>query len=846
MQAMARLTLIGLIILAVAVLSAAFPVSGSAQKQTAEAPPDTAPAPPPIQPIAASDVPKKAEETSAKLRDIRSNAKPDPGVSSIAEDFPDLELEIDEALASVDSLDIIRAPTVQLSEELQIWQRRRIRLNDWQSTVRRRSQSLEESRQETRKLQQVWLKTGEASVEGETPEAITVRIARVLADIDTVYAVIGAQLDTVLTLQDRLSQQLIVVDESIQTLHEAESRVQLMILTADAPPIWKEIFAPADTATIAHQAQAAWRNNLAMLDDYIRRYSSRFWDQLIALVLVLAALIALAWRSRRWPTDDEDLKRAVSVVRRPVASALLITLSFSFWFHPQAPSSLGELFQLLILLPLIRLIPVLARPENRRPLYVIAIVFGLDQILNLAAERSLLQRLLQIGMAGVALAALGWLLRRGASGTGGRIVVLLARIGFILIAISLLGNVFGFVSLANYLLRATLTSGYLGLIVIAAYLVLQSLFAGILQTNTARNLRMIRLRAPLVKQKIFLLLRLFFIGLWIWAVLRQYGIWDETSGGLSRGLGREWTIGSMSISIGDILAFFFAIWLAVQVSKLVQFVLGEDVLPRMKLPRGVPSAITRVSGILIVGFGFVLACAAAGIDLNQFTLLAGALGVGVGFGMQNIVNNFISGMILIFERPISSGDLVQFGTMWGTVQRIGFRSSTIRTFSGADVIVPNGNLISQEVTNWSRSDQLRRVEIKVGLAYGTNPDRVIEVLEGVADAHRDIFKEPKPYVVFHGFGDSSLNFELRAWTRLDDWLRVSTETTVKVNNALNEAGLEIPFPQRDLHLRSVDPEVRNTMAGGKPEPTVDRSPEQATTEPPSPRRRMEGQELDPD
>ncbi len=173
------------------------------------------------------------------------------------------------------------------------------------------------------------------------------------------------------------------------------------------------------------------------------------------------------------------------------------------------------------------------------------------------------------------------------------------------------------------------------------------------------------------------------------------------------------------------------------------------------------------------------------------------------------MNNFVSGAILLFERPIRVGDWVQVEDLFGVVSTFGIRASKVRTFDGADVIVPNGDLISARVTNWTLSDRKRRVILPVGVAYGTPPRRVLELLEEVAHAHPDVLSEPAPVVLFRGFGDSALNFEIRAFTE-EDWLRVMSELAVATTEALEAAGITIPFPQRDLHLRNL-PELRDAL-----------------------------------
>jgi small-conductance mechanosensitive channel len=223
-----------------------------------------------------------------------------------------------------------------------------------------------------------------------------------------------------------------------------------------------------------------------------------------------------------------------------------------------------------------------------------------------------------------------------------------------------------------------------------------------------------------------------------------------------------------------------------------------------------------------------MAFAAAGVETTQFAIIAGALGVGIGFGLQNVVNNFVSGLILAFERPVQAGDAVQVGDVWGEVRRIGVRSSTVRTWSGAEVIVPNADLISNQVTNWTLSDRQRRMEIPIGVAYGTNPHQVIELATGCAKNHPQVLSSPEPRTIFTGFGESSLDFELRAWTEeFDNYLATKSDLLLAVHDALYAAGIEIPFPQRDLHLRTVDGEAASRLTGRAPPQPSGASPEDA-------------------
>ncbi|HEY6565472.1 MAG TPA: mechanosensitive ion channel domain-containing protein [Pirellulaceae bacterium] len=204
---------------------------------------------------------------------------------------------------------------------------------------------------------------------------------------------------------------------------------------------------------------------------------------------------------------------------------------------------------------------------------------------------------------------------------------------------------------------------------------------------------------------------------------------------------------------------------------------------------------------MVLAIGFVAAIALLGVDLSKITVLAGAFSVGIGFGLQSIVNNFVSGLIVLFERPIDKGDSVEIGSLRGTVQRIGIRASVVRTSQGADIIVPNSQFISEKVTNWTHGDRSMRIELPIGVDYATPPKKAIALLEETALAHPEILRDPAPKAVFVGFGDSSINFELRAWTNeFAHATQIRTDLAAAIYESAQEAGISFPFPQREVRL----------------------------------------------
>jgi small-conductance mechanosensitive channel len=362
---------------------------------------------------------------------------------------------------------------------------------------------------------------------------------------------------------------------------------------------------------------------------------------------------------------------------------------------------------------------------------------------------------------------------------------------------------FGYVMLNLVIINGILNSIYGIILLLTAALALNALIIIALQTKLLQRFNVVKFHADKIKITLSKIIRIIVVVWSILIIMKNFFVRDEIIEWLIETVGKVWEIGDLKVSIGNILLFFISIWLAVQIARLVRFLLEGDVLPRFNLARGVPGAISSITTYIIIGFGILVAMVAAGIDLSSFALLAGALGVGIGFGLQDLVRNFISGLILIFERPIQIGDAVQVDDLSGRVLKIGIRSSTVKTWEGAEVIVPNGNLISNKLINWTLSDQMRRIDIKVGVSYGTDVALVMKTLLSCAKNNEQILTSPAPYVLFNDFADSYLEFELRCWTsNYPDWIFIRSDIRVEIDKAFEKEGIIIPFPQRDLHIKS--------------------------------------------
>ncbi|GIW54643.1 MAG: mechanosensitive ion channel protein MscS [Nitrospiraceae bacterium] len=255
-----------------------------------------------------------------------------------------------------------------------------------------------------------------------------------------------------------------------------------------------------------------------------------------------------------------------------------------------------------------------------------------------------------------------------------------------------------------------------------------------------------------------------------------------------------WTLVSVVVLI------ILLLWLTKQLKNWIVLTL----LANSRIDIGVRQATGSIVRYTVIAIGLIIILQTVGIDLSTVTVLAGALGVGVGFGLQTITNNLVSGLIILFERPIKVGDRIEVENVTGNVVNISARATTVVTNDNIAIIIPNSEFISSKVTNWSYTSRDVRFHIPIGVSYREDPEVVRKVLLEVADEHPGVLKDPRPDVLFQEFGESSLNFILRVWTKeyTDRPYVLRSELNFSISRKFRERGIEIPFPQRDIHIKS--------------------------------------------
>jgi small-conductance mechanosensitive channel len=586
-------------------------------------------------------------------------------------------------------------------------------------------------------------------------------------------------------------------------------------LRTEGVPLWTDLF----------RSDKVFSRERAV--DHIRRDAERlrvFWGDhrgavaLHALFVVFVSGLFLYLRAHESRGAEDETTEAVRIFQRPYAAAfLLAAVPAHYLLYAAAPSVARGVIGITSLVAILRTTPILLPASAHAAIYAVATLFFIDRFRDLIAGMPLLERLVFTSEMIFAIVALG-LFQRPAllshfspSPRWSAMLGFAVRLGIVLLGAAIVASVIGS-EIGRVVAVGVFSASYVAMLLSVAYEVMTDVVGLAARSQRLRRLHMFEHHSELLRRRTLSLLRFVAILIWFQVTLDRFGIGESLYGAVGGLLSARLNVGMLSLSLGGVLSLAATLAVAVYTSRFVRFILNEDVLPRLRLGRGVSNAVSATVHQIILIVGFLAALAAGGVDLTQFGILAGALGVGIGFGLQNVVNNFVSGIILLFERPIQPGDTIEVGTLIGEVRRIGMRASIVRTFEGAEVIVPNASLISDQVVNWTLSDQVRRIDVNVSVAYGTDPEKVIALLREVAQNDERLMREPGPTVLFLKFGESALEFQLRSWTAdFAHWIVIRSELHVAVNRALRDAGITIPFPQTDLHLKSL-PEGAGTHA----------------------------------
>ena len=532
----------------------------------------------------------------------------------------------------------------------------------------------------------------------------------------------------------------------------------------------------------------------------------------IGVLTFLAVITLVAFLTRMSRPLVKASHRWHHFIDKPLATGVfIVSTSFVFIEAIYADISLPPNWQILLQIPMIVAAVFLAGPLfNKAPLYRTIssfLIFSLTVVMFLEAI-NLPQPLVHLCVLGSSLFCLIYSFRiffKRKEVRSKRKNITLKLFFYIFPLVVFLAGVGGYEHVAVLIFDRVLSLIVITLIV----WLMQKILSGLLELLLfSIPVPIIRQNAANIVNDIAPVLILGHAVFWFLLSLSYLAIFPTLGEALSALVSIHFSAFSHTITPKSILVVVVALYATLLISRGMKAFLTQEILPRYGVTRGVQESITRLVHYAILVIGLMVLMKLLGFKFGDIAIIGGALGVGIGFGLKEIVNNFVSGLILLFERPVKVGDIIVVGQDMGEVTALGLRATTVQTFDNAEIVIPNAELITCSVTNWTLAEKRVRVKVPIGVAYGTDISNVLKILLSCADSNPTVLTQPPPKALFLAFGDSSLNFELRAWiSDINDRMRVLSELNQDIENEFQMAGVEIPFPQRDLHLKSVGTEA---------------------------------------
>jgi len=693
-------------------------------------------------------------------------------------------------------------------------------LNGWESVVNdyiTRNTILLEAVVEREKT---WELTYKNAREQKVPFEVLGSIKIVLNDYKKIDKLIVTENNKFLLLESKINKQKITVNKIVQELTELKNSEVYDLFYLRHEPLWKTSFKSDKKNKDKNDSVESVSGNVSGMYDFIKASE----NSIILFVLIIGSIVFLMLFLKKtfekYPFNEEngDLQNSKDIVlNHNLESIIFLILVSAFYFFANVPMLFSDVLVFLVLVVSVPLVQPYMYKRFKKIVYFILLFYILDALKTYVWFSSAQYRIyLLIEALFVALVLFQFTrpyleTRKMNIGRFGLFLIRMTPVIFGLLLISVISNILGYTNLTDLTLKIGTHSGVFTLIFYAMIMILQGVSIGLVHNFFSTREVIDYSKKLALELKILQVIRVFGFFWWFLFFLGMIDLLGEFQLFFTDIFTEPRMIGTIIFTIGDILSFIFILGGSFIITSLISFLFdsGEVSFKFIRLPKGVPAAISLVIRYFVIAFGIVFALSSLGIDLGKFNLMAGALGLGIGFGLQTVVSNFISGLILVFERPIHVGDTVEVNNLLGTVNRIGVRSSSVSTFDGAEVIVPNNNLIANDLINWTLSDNIKRVEILVGTTYDSDPNKVLEILKNAVKNNKEALKDPAPHALFSEFGDSSLNFKLRFWVNYEVALQTKSDVSVDVYNEFAKHGIEIPFPQRDLHIKNMPGMVEN-------------------------------------
>ncbi|MBS0594165.1 MAG: mechanosensitive ion channel [Proteobacteria bacterium] len=783
------------------------PLAPAAAQQTPPA--DASPA------IAAADIPARADADEKFLLGVQRRIQMADRVDRVERDLKRQAAGLDELEARTERGDLGLLSVQRLESLERHWQLKDRVLAQTRAELARLTNAASDDAAELAARRAAWLAT---STEPHLSPVLVRRADEMAAQVDRAQRALAGPLSRLLDLGRKSNALAAQVQRGLTTVVAEVAEQDRRLAAMDSQPLWQAL----REGNVRQSVTAGMRRSLEIETAFARDYDAANARILPVLAAACALLLPLVFWFRRRATRlvaaGQLGESALLALARPWAAWLLLVAAIAVAYGLQGPNLRQQLVMLLAWVPVLALM-------QRRMLtmvgpwaYLSAVFYFVNMIVSLLVGNALLYRLLLLAVTLLMLLTLAQRLLRARGGepsehsfrSGSWKVVAWAACAAL--SAAALSNLLGNVSLSAMLVSATLDSSYAALAIYAASKVVVALAQVLLAGATMA--RFVERYSSSLGSTAVTIGRVLLVAAWLLFTLRSFRVYRPLSSFAMEVLTHKFQIGELSLSLGSLVSFALATMFAFWLARTIRQVLAEDVLPGLSLPRGVGNSVSSLTYYVVLLLGMLAALAAAGFQIGQLTLILGALGVGIGFGLQDVVRSFVAGLILMFERPLQPGDIVEVTGVLGQVREIGLRATVVTTFDGADVVVPNGMLLADKMTNWTLHGTRRRFELTVSTHYAADPQRTMDLLLQIARSCKGVAAVPAADCIMIGLAPGELQFGVRAWVHnFEDWLNVRTELALKIRNGLAEAGIEVPRPQREVVVRHLPPQDAGLAPG---------------------------------
>lgn len=645
----------------------------------------------------------------------------------------------------------------------------------------------------------------------ELTKSLTERVTNIRDNLDNIKIELTTQFNIELDNINQTSKLTSLIEGIRDLITTRETFLRNSYLLKDSEPIWRAHLVERDTTGQVKGFNAAFEEN----KESIRLYFSYNTGVLITHLIIVIFLFSIFRFSQNFSSsilDSPTIKRLKIFSLKPLMTAYVYSFLIIAAFDTSYPVVVMEFFLFTLFYPIYQLLKTFIKQENRKHIVIFVVLFALEIIINYVSEAYFSGRMALLFVELLTFSYLIYLLlkfRHSEKDSNRKLIYFIFALAALIFLVSILANIAGIVRLSRLLSESTINSIGLGMLIFLFFQVSKALILVLAEVRPFSALNSIQENKDRILTSFINVVRLILILLFSRAILKQYKLFKPFVAEWQEFVTKSWQLGEVSLSIGDFLNFFVMVFITIFLARFLRYLLGGEILPRFTQKRGVPNAIATSVYYIIMVIGLFLAAFSTGIEWSKVNLALGALGVGIGFGLQTLVYNFIAGLILTYERPVQVGDIVQLKTLMGSIKEIGVRSSRVLTYDGAEVVVPNGNLISDEVINWTLSSNNKRQELKFKASTNANPPEIVDILKEMVLKNPKVIREPAPLSLFEGYGDGTLDFRLLFWTHVDVGLSTKSEVALAIYDELKKRGYELPIEKRVIKLEGKDNLLRN-------------------------------------